>query len=540
MAEIEKIADNEQKDSLIDTIYRKFVRGVSRAIGSTEFYEFFMDSISKSYNEFQFSNRRMIKNVDVTWIEALEDSLDAMQNIIMSPRNVIKEEELIVNVAHAKKAGAETVRHLAMHTALVEDFNEEDGNVRPGKLMQRYREDTIGLYENRLVYTTMEVAHRFVKIRHDALLEEMTDEFGAKLKVKSDMSSAREHVHMDMYLHVKQTDSILEADKKHGDILGRVSRIYRVISTYMNSDFAQQMSKLPRVSGNINKTNVLKKNPDYKAVLKLWEFLRAYQDVGYSIKIVEQNPEINERFEEDIYRNILFNYLILKGYLEDEESRRIPIAKKEKQKELKPKIIREIIEELTEDYDLSVVEIRKVLIEELTKEQLMYEEAQERLRLVEEQEARRKEEEQNERAKQRAERERLRKEREEEQHRKEEELKQQQEEDRRRSKIFMEEIDLFKAHLEDQKQIRQEKESIWKRPREDFSDAAAMLEEEELRLGALKVLKPYAEELAKFAKKLEKQKKLREDTENFYRQEAEMRERARIERLMKKTMENKG
>ena len=74
MAEIEKIANDENSDSLIDTIYRKFVRGVSRAIGSTEFYDFFMDSISKSYNEIQFSNRRMIKNVDITWIEALEES----------------------------------------------------------------------------------------------------------------------------------------------------------------------------------------------------------------------------------------------------------------------------------------------------------------------------------------------------------------------------------------------------------------------------------------------------------------------------------
>ena len=458
----------------------------------------------------------------------------------MSPRNVIKEEELIVNVAHAKKAGAETVRHLAMHTALVEDFNEENGNVRPSKLMQRYREDTIGLYENRLVYTTMEIAHRFVQIRHDALLEEMSDEFGAKLKVKSDMSSAKEHVHMDMYMHVKRTDSILETDEKHGDILGRISRIYRVISTYMNSDFAQQMSKLPRVSGNINKTNVLKKNPDYKAVLKLWEFLKAYQDVGYTIKIVEQNPEINQRFEENIYRNILFNYLILKGYLEDEESRRIPIAKKEKQKELKPKIIREIIEELTENYDLPVVEVRKVLIEELTKEQLMYEEAQERLRLVEEQELRRKEEEQEERAKLRAEKERLRKEREEEQQRKEEELKHQTEEDRRRSKIFVEEIEIFKAHLEDQKQVRKERESLWNRPREDFAEAAASLEEEELRLWAMELLKPYAEELAYFANNLEKQRKLREETESFYRQEVENRERARKERLMKKAMENKG
>ena len=82
-----------------------------------------------------------------------------------------------------------------------------------------------------------------------------------------------------------------------------------------------------------------------------------------------------------IYHNILFNYLILKGYLEDEKDRLVPAPVKTKQRSLKPKFIKEIIEELTEDYDLPDVEIRKVLIEELTKEQLMHEEAEERRRL---------------------------------------------------------------------------------------------------------------------------------------------------------------
>ena len=190
----------EEKAALIDSIYRKFVRGVSRAIGSDEFYEYFMTAIGNSHREFQFSNRRLIKSVDITWVEKIEGALSAMQNIISTPRNIIKEEELIVNVANAKKAGAETVRHLAVHSALVEDFNEDNGEVRPSRLMQRYREDSIGLYENRLVYTTMELAHHFVKIRHDALLEIISDEFGAKLKVRTDMDCATEHVHMDISL----------------------------------------------------------------------------------------------------------------------------------------------------------------------------------------------------------------------------------------------------------------------------------------------------------------------------------------------------
>ena len=304
-----------KKDSLIDPIYQKYTKSVIRALGSTEFYEFFMDAISRADNQFQFSNRKMEKTVDLNWVDAVEDSLPAFQNIVSNPRNVIREDELIVNVAHAKKGGADVVRHLAQHSAFVEKFDEVTGDVRPNKLMQKYREDTVGLYENRLVFTTLENAYHFVKIRHDALFEAMSDEFGAKLKVDSTMETATELVRMDMFLHIKETDSALETDEKNGEVFGKISRMYRVLNMLMRSQFAQQMAKLPRIKGAITKTNVLKKNPSYRKIVQLMEFLREYDDIGYTIRVVEQNPQINEILQQDIYHNILFNYLILKGYL---------------------------------------------------------------------------------------------------------------------------------------------------------------------------------------------------------------------------------
>lgn len=135
MAQETKSQNKQKKSSLIDPIYTKFVRGVTRAIGSTEFYEFFMDAVSRAQNEFQFSNRKLVKTVDLTWVDAIEESLDAFQKIISSPRNVLKEEDLIVNVANAKKSGAETVRHLAQHSGLVDSFDEERNEVHPGRLM---------------------------------------------------------------------------------------------------------------------------------------------------------------------------------------------------------------------------------------------------------------------------------------------------------------------------------------------------------------------------------------------------------------------
>ncbi|MBR6916874.1 MAG: DUF2357 domain-containing protein [Clostridia bacterium] len=531
-----------EEESLIDPIYNKFVKSIVRAIGSTDFYEFFMDSISRADNEFQFSNRKLVKIVDLKWVDAVEEALTAFQNIVESPRNVIKEEELIVNVANAKKAGPETVRHLAQHANLVDEYHETSGDIRPGRLMQRYREDSIGLYENRLVFTTMEFAYRFVKIRHDALLEAMSDEFGAKLKVRSDMDSATEHVHMDTFIHIKEIDSTLDTDNKNEQVFATISKIYRILSAFMRSTFSQQMSQLPRVKGAINKTNILKRNKDYKKVLELLNFLKKYDQVGYTIKVVEQNPEINEKFERDIYHNILFNYLVLKGYLEDEADRKLPSPSKEKRKTLKPKFIKEIIEELTEDYDLPDVEVRKVLIEEMTKAQLMKEEAKERRRLVEEQEARRKAERERlkaeaaaerERIKQEkaAERERIRQEKEAEQERLQLERAERELEDRRRTALFREDISYFESNLFEQSCLREEAREKQAEGIKDFADAAGILEEEEQR--------KREEQSRERQRRREERERLQREAEQAKREELEKAERERLAKLEEEERERR-
>ena len=536
MAEIKKKSAGKtgvKKDSLIDPIYQKYTKSVIRALGSTEFYDFFMDAISHAENQFQFSNRKMEKTVDLDWVDAIEDTLPAFQNIIASPRNVIREDELIVNVANAKKAGSDVVRHLAQHASLVEKYDYETGDVRPSKLMQKYREDSVGLYENRLVYTTLDDAYQFVKLRHDALFNAMSDEFGAKLKVDSTMETATELVHMDMFLHIKETDSAIETDEKNAETFARISKIYRVLGMLMHSQFAQQMAKLPKLRGGITKTNVLKKNPSYRKIVQLMEFLKDYTDIGYTIRVVEQNPQITDVFQRDIYHNILFNYLILKGYLEDEKDREIPARAQGKKRKLKPKFIKEIIEELTEDYDLPDIEIRKVLIEELTKEQLMLEEEAERRRLVEEQEQRKREEEERIRREKEAEQERLRQEQEAEQERlrlekeaEEQRLRaermEREAEERRRCRLFLEELDYFKEHLPQKLEARAAAMERLLSERKEFEDAVRLMEETEQR-------KAEEEEREK--------KRLKEERERVRREKEIAQERARVEEEQRKEKE---
>lgn len=481
----------KQKEQFAEELFEKYVKNTIRTLGSTEFYEYFMGAMAQGQNEIQFSNRRMEKIVDTEWIDAIENVLTGFQNIIERPRSVIREDELIVNVANARKTGSDVVRHLATHASLVEDFNEDTGNVRPNKVMQKYREDSIGqVYENRVVFTTLELAYQFVKIRHDALFEVMGEEFGAKLKFKTDMESTTEKVHMDLFLHINDKENIIDTDDKNREVFNRISRLYRILSNDMNSHFAKHMSKYPRIRGNVTKTNVLKKNKDYRLIIELLDYLKGYNNVGYTIKVIEQNPKVDEKFEQDIFRNTMFQYLLLKSHLEKDKDRRLPAPVKEKKRTLKPKFIKEIIEELTEDYDLPEVEIRKVLIEELTKEQLMRQESEERHRLVEEQAQRKKAEKERVRLEREAEKERIRleKEAEKERIRREKEAEEQrlyiermeqEQEDRRRVYIFNKDIKRFFNNFDERLyerslNIKNEKLAIT-----DFEDAAYILEETE-------------------------------------------------------------
>ncbi|MCD8323374.1 MAG: hypothetical protein LUC32_00200 [Clostridiales bacterium] len=531
-------------ENLIDPIYEKFTKSILRTLGDDEFYQYFMDSLSRAKNVIQFSNRHLVKTVDPTWVDMIEDTLVPMEHIISNPRNVIKEEELIVNVASAKKFGPDVVRHVAQHGNLVESYDEKTGDVRPSRVRQSLREESQEMYENRVVFTVMEHAYHFVKIRHDALFDAMHDEQGAKLRVNSTMTTSAEQVEMDYFFRINDVESALDTDEKHQDIFSRISRLYRLLGGYMNTQYAQQMSDYGRVHGHLIRTNIIKGNPDYRQVAKLYEFLQSYDEIGYSIKVVEQNPQVSEEFQRDIFHNIMFNYIILKGYLEDEKDRRVPPVKKEKRRVLKPKFIHEIIEELTEDYDLPDVEIRKVFIEELTKEQLMQEEEAERLRLVEEAEERRRQEEVERRLAEEAEEERQRKirEAEEERLRLEQEEREERErqaererlsEERRREKMYREEITYFNRSLAGRMDERARAMQEKRVELLDFADAALMTEEEERRRAEEK-------KLARENRRQEKEQERRK--EEFEKEMALLEEETRREqeRLVREAREKEA
>jgi len=375
---------------MIDPVYRKFTAKAFQNLTGTEFFDFFQTMLMNGEHEFQFSNRKLHMEVDEDWVDIIEATVPSFIEITRNPRVIITQEELITNVVQAKKIDSQVVKHLCSHSYLV-DAIDENGDVVPGKVLNIFKEETWDTYENRFVYTLMKKTFDFITKRYMDMKEALNDEFGATLIIKSTASSKMENVTVDTKYKIKQVDDFFDSEDKNS-IFKRIEDIYQAMLQLMDTRFAHQMIKYPKVVPPLVATNAIKKNPHLRKCHKLWDFLLAYFDVGFTVTIIEQNPEINEKFEQDIWNNIMFTYIILKGYLEDNRDRAMDPNVKSLKRTLRPRYIKEIVEELVRDFNLTDVEVRKILVDELTKEQLMREEQKERYRLVEEQRQRKEEE----------------------------------------------------------------------------------------------------------------------------------------------------
>ena len=497
----------KRKTGYIDPVYQRFMGQVEKTLKSEEFYRYFQESLKEGKRAYQFSNRKLEKKIDEKWIKAVEDCMDPFNNIIMNPRNFIIEKEEIVNVAVARQSTPEVLRHLTTHGKYIDEITED--NVRPNHLLNKFKEDSWNTYENRFVYTLLEKTTQFVSKRFEAIFANMGEEFGAFLKIDASLKNETDTVATKMDIRIRQNEDYLQDDQDSMSLFQRIARLNERLRQFNSSQFANELRKYARVKNPIVKTNAIRKNPNFKACYDLWVFLYNYHEVGYEINIYEQSSEITPEFEQDIYNSIFFNYLILKNYLDREEDRLIDTSRQFRKRVLKPRYIKKIIEEIVGNYDITDVEIRKVLIEEFTRAQLEQLEEKERRRLVEERERkmaekRRKEAAEKKKKQQKLQMERAKRLREKEQ----EKARRLKAEQKRQANIEK----LVASCVEELKRFEQEKDlALEKRQKEQEKieaqkeKAAKREKDREEKAAAKKAEKKAEREAAKAAKEAEKE-----------------------------------
>lgn len=351
----------------INDLYLKYVNKVGKTLENDRYFQYLFEIVQAGSTTLQQNHKVLHKQVDERWLGVIEESLDALNRITEHPRRFVTTSEEVVPVALARKITADSVRHLSMNTQFI--ASDKNGDIQPTRVLNVTTEETYDLYENRFVYHLIQRLVTFIDKRTDVIFWSTGDETCNVLRMQSNVDDAYEQIEYKLEMKIKNTQSLAENDSDNMQVFMRIDRVRRMVMALRNSSFCDLMNGCAKVRSPIQRTNTIMKDPDYRTCFKLWQFLESYDEVGYTIEERDTPLEFDEEYQIQLFSNLITNYTVFKSLLETDKRKlsEIPPTRK---KVKKPKFIKKIEEQIVTDYDIPDVEIRKVIIEEVTQAQL--------------------------------------------------------------------------------------------------------------------------------------------------------------------------
>ena len=240
-----------------------------------------------------------LKELDYEWIDIIEDTLPYLDNILRNPKRFIINEEEIVKVELARKVTVESVIHLTQHTNFIQKI-EDNGDVKPSKILNINREESLDTYENRFIFTLLNNLRNFYEERVTATggssycLDKNDLVYVANTKVESEDINIKLEIN-DVSRVVKGADG-----SRNGlSFEDRLKKIKIQMDGFFGSELYTTLAKLhvPPVRSPIRHTNVILKNPNFKKAEDLWNYIQAFESKD------KREKEKKNYFDKGILKN---------------------------------------------------------------------------------------------------------------------------------------------------------------------------------------------------------------------------------------------
>lgn len=350
----------------IQDLYGSFAEQMGPIQEDDRYFRYLFELAQASDTTIDQQREELVKVVDEEWISVIEDSLDAINNVIEKPRRFITTEQEVVPVSLAKKISADSVRHLSQNTQFLAP--SDDGDVHPTKILNVSMAETYDLYENRFVYHLIQRLLTFVDKRTDVIFWSTGNEVRNRFTMHSKIGDAYEEIEYNVEMTVKDRQNFAENDADNMDTFMRIDRVRRLVMALRGSSFCQLMKGCSVVRSPIQRTNLIMKDPNYRKCFQLWQFMERYDKVGYSIQVKDSALAFDDEYLTQMYTNLINNYAVFKSLVSDD--RNLTELASEQREPVVPKFVKEIKEEFVDSCDIPDVEVRKVFVEEVTQAQL--------------------------------------------------------------------------------------------------------------------------------------------------------------------------
>lgn len=257
------------------------------------------DTDEKAFEQFVGANESKVvidssfKSIeyDYSWINKIEDTLIYLDNIVRNPKRFIMQEEEVVPVEKAKKISQETIKHLAQHTNLIQDV-DEDGTITPSKVLNVNKEESFDIYENRFIISLLNNLNYFFQLRKEVT---KSGSFANKKRVMTYTGKTKidkDEVNITVNLESSSSED-LSGVSGGGNIEERLAKIEMVVSDFLKTPFCKELANAVPVKSPIRKTNTILKNPNFQKALELWEFIEQY-DVKDKKEVDSQDQKVDD------------------------------------------------------------------------------------------------------------------------------------------------------------------------------------------------------------------------------------------------------
>ena len=247
---------------------------------------------------------------DYEWLEIIEETMPYLDNIVRNPKRFIVNEEEIVKVELSKKITVESVIHLTQHTNFIQDYNPKTGDVKPTKVLNINKEESLDTYENRFVFTLINNLRQFFNERVESTGENSF--YIDKKNLKYDGNSKVGTDEISFSLVINSFDKNVKEVSGGGDLTysERLNKIKVQLDGFMGSELMVTLNRLhvAPVRSPIRKTNVILKNPNFKKAEELWNYIQTYVNK-------DKNDKDKKDYFDDGYLKKEYDQAILMTYI---------------------------------------------------------------------------------------------------------------------------------------------------------------------------------------------------------------------------------
>lgn len=252
------------------------------------------------------------KVIDMDWVVAIEEALPYIQKAIDEQRRFIKQIENVVRIELAKKVGPDSVKHLSQHTNFIAKV--EDGMVTPNKILTTEREESFAIYENRVLMTLIHKALHFVDDKYSKM-KDVPNDSNQKMQVLRHLELDQQKVDISVNfvneVHETLADDLDVVDVESLSDFDRIRRIRTTLNEFLATPLMKEIAKEPQVRPPITQTNLLKKNPNFKKAMELWNFLESYKKDGFELVHEEYDGSVSDTVKQDVYISMNFQHFML-------------------------------------------------------------------------------------------------------------------------------------------------------------------------------------------------------------------------------------